>query len=172
MIIGFSSSGFALTINDPGVVGIIDAGTQNSSVDNEIDWANYLLSLGANATTFHDGNIPPDGVTEYYETSSTDYNGTLTGGLQIGGATPNVSGYDWVLGKYDGQNAGYVLFYMPGSSIPEFSYSIWGDNVGQYQLSHVTVFGSTPVPEPGTIVLMGLGLVGLAGMGRKRLFKK
>lgn len=28
------------------------------------------------------------------------------------------------------------------------------------------------VPEPGTIVLMGLGLVGIAGLGRKKYFKK
>lgn len=39
---------------------------------------------------------------------------------------------------------------------------------GQGQLSNARFYG-TPVPEPSTILLLGLGLMGIAGIGRKRI---
>jgi hypothetical protein len=43
---------------------------------------------------------------------------------------------------------------------------IWGNNQGS--ISHVSLYGSnTSVPEPTTLLLLGLGLIGVAGIGRK-----
>ena len=46
----------------------------------------------------------------------------------------------------------------------------WPD---QGAISHVSLYGNQQsVPEPATMLLLGFGLIGLAGFGRKKLIKK
>jgi VPDSG-CTERM motif len=166
---------YALSIDDDGVVGIIEPLPGNgSSAEDETDWANYLLSLGANDSDTADAD--DDGNGELYETGDNDYNDVLDTGVQGGSLgnddpIPNVAGAEYVLAKYDGPNAGYVLYYIPdfdggSGNLPEFAFPIWG-NEGQYRVSHITTFGSTSVPDGGaTLILLGMALSGL-GMARR-----
>ena len=53
------------------------------------------------------------------------------------------------------------------------TYDLWlrdlgGD--GGIEISHLTA--AAPVPEPATMLLLGVGLMGIAGLGRKKLIKK
>ena len=171
--LGLTSSAFALTINDPGVVGAygIDSGF-NSSVANEILVGQHLLDMAA-------GTTDPNGCSlsgPCYQTSNTEYSGTLTGGIQspdlgLGDHAYQVpAGYNYVLAKYDGPNAGYVLFYTGGAAttLSQYSYSIWSNGVDQndYLISHFTAFNA--VPDGGsTATLLGGALMAFGVVARR-----
>src|SRR5690606_10228514 len=124
--------------------------------------ANQILAMSAGASATIGG--------VYYQTHNTDdYSGVLSVADAVRINTSNGSniaaGYDYVMGKYDGQNAGWVLFYIGGeaSSIPSFPYNLWTTNSHKYQLSNLTLWRSsttTKVSEPGTLVLLGAALLG------------
>jgi hypothetical protein len=170
---------YALTIDDTGVVGSIDqavVSNQAANPTNETAWANYLIDLGLNADTTVDAPGDDSDDPERYETNANiDYSSGTDFALGTQHSGTDVTGYTYVLAKYDGQNAGYVLFYVPdyGNTIPQTSDSIWTNKEGKgYDISHFTSFGSktTTVPDGGaTLSLLGLAL---GGLGAARRFMK
>lgn len=161
----------SLTLQMQGVVGSIEGGEASADVATVTPMAQFLLDMGMNQV------FPVAPASAVYKTNTVfDYSGTLTGGVRIDGGSNDVTGYDWVLAKYNGPNAGWVLFKLTGddawqgSTIPLKSDSLWtvpGPSGSGYDLSNFTGY-RTAVPEGGmTLILLGGALLGLETLRRR-----
>lgn len=149
-----------ITVSSANIVGaadILQTDTAQGEITTVLPIAQQLLDLVAG----YDGLIGG----RRYRTSSVDYNGTLVLSTAAKDGSGNVNvpaGWEFVAGKYDGQNAGYILFYLgyQDAVLPSTSYAIWGNNSGQFGLSGWYAFN--PIPEPSTVMAGALLLLPFA----------
>jgi hypothetical protein len=189
LLFGFSSSASALTLDDPGVVGLLEGQTANNATV-EAQIGTNILSLGEDAVVLASffsspdaGDINCDGGTNdqepcEYRTGDNVYaSQILSGGVQQTTdptvLTPEALASEYILAKYDGPNAGYVLFNVAdwladgNTALPATGEGL--ANWGTQGISHYTYFGTRTVPDGGiTISLLGSALVGL-GLLRRRM---
>jgi hypothetical protein len=184
LLIGLSSN--ALSISFTGLTQVTPW-----QGDSDFDYGNPLgQNYGSGL-----GNYIGTGVLSNYGDGTVDaffLSAGFSSVQQIGiNISPGPGGYAGTWDVMNGaSNGDYITYLMvkgnTGFSLHEYNpagqHGTWNTNylgtnpkgIG-YAMSFVRAYdtgGTAPVPEPATIMLLGAGLLGLAGVSRKKLLKK
>lgn len=159
-----------LTIAGPNFLGIIVDGIPSNPAS-EVGYINTLLAQPTPSG-------PTAVGTEVYVRSANTCGGACPAAVLAGSMkddtdpsnTIDVTGFTYLLGKYDAGNAGSIVWYVGNLSGEQTIPSAFDDG-GQYGLSHWSLYTTEQfqrVPDGGmTLMLLGGALVGLEGLRRK-----
>ena len=178
MLIGIAAMGLCasqanavlLTASSTEYIGKINDGIPSSEA-NETLYVNSLLDMAAGSAQTTCSVAP----TEICDRIGSTLDVTGFADAVLAGASKtdtssntgiNITGFAYLLAKYDAFQAGSLVWYVGGmTGLVDVQSKL--NNKG---ISHYTLFnpGTTRVPEPGTLSLLAMALLGLAWMGRRR----
>lgn len=154
----------ALSIGDAHELGFVNFGIPSGDAD-RTNYVNDLIAMGLGTTA--------NALGQTFSRSNNVFGSLPTAVFAADGTGTSINlgsdQFSYLFAKYDGPNYGSEVWYVGDLSgmitIPA------NGNGDKYGLSGWTLFGPgsvAPVPEPGSMLLLGSGVLGVAGVLRRK----